>query len=368
MAITEIDRNMKDRLNTHYKLSSDLALLSDKRLKTLLSKSGKEFEAGWGQSGDLNISGKRVFVKRIPLTDLEMANAYSTKNLYKIPTWYNYGIGSAGFGAFRELAAHVKTTNWVREGSCAAFPLLHHHRILTVQNDGDSDLPDLKNYIAYWNGSKTVERYMRDRKKSKHQLVLFIEAFTPLPEWIVKNPLKLTAMLPRATKCIDFLHQNGVIHFDGHEQNWLTDGKDVFLTDFGLLLDKEFELSKAEMQFFHKHRHYDYAQVVTAFGNELIEIYLHKHKKPFELIKKELKNSSNGSGSEMVAVIRAAMHLHESKQIKLPASLYGFIAKHQSVIYTKNEFFHTLARGKKTSELYPARKLLQLLRGSGVVV
>jgi len=357
---------LRDRLNKHYKLSTDLALLSDNRLKTLLSKANSKFDSGWGQSGVVELNGKKVFVKRIPLTDLELANAYSTKNLYKIPTWYNYGVGSAGFGAFRELAAHVKTTNWVRDGSCTFFPLLHHHRILATKVAGESDLPDLKNYIAYWNGSKTIERYMLDRRRCKHQLVLIVEALTPLADWIASNPLKFGAMFPRAIKCIDFVHSNGMIHFDAHMENWLTDGKDVFLTDFGLVLDKEFELSKLEQQFFNKHRYYDYAQVVNAVGNEWVDIYFSMHKQPLALLEKELKQSPENTDPHMTAVIRKALFLHECKQIKLPASMLKFIAKYQSIIFAKNEFFQTLVTGRKASDKYPARKLRRLLRESGV--
>lgn len=358
---------MRDRLDTHYKISTELALLSDKRLEALLTKTDSKFESGWGQSGVVDFNGNKVFVKRIPLTDIEMANAYSTKNLYKIPTWYNYGVGSAGFGAFRELAAHIKTTHWVREGSCTSFPLLHHHRVLATKHTGNDDLPDLKKYVAYWNGSRTIERYMLDRRKCKHQLVLFVEALTPLADWVAKHPLRLCTMLPRAIKCIDFVRSKGMIHFDAHEENWLTDGKNVYLTDFGLVLDEDFELSKLEQQFFSQHRYYDYAQVVNAFGNELVDIYFSMHAKPLAILENELQQSSKNTDPHMTEVIRKTIFLHESKQFKLPASMVKFIVKNQSVIFAKNRFFQTLLAGRKASDKYPARKLRRLLRESGVV-
>ena len=57
-----------------------------------------------------------MFVKRVPVTDLEYENMFSTRNLYDIPTYYNYGFGSAGFGVYRELVTHVKASNWVLAG------------------------------------------------------------------------------------------------------------------------------------------------------------------------------------------------------------------------------------------------------------
>jgi len=149
----------------------------DTRLKALLLKS--EFASGWGQTGLVVINGQKVFVKRIPVTVLDMANAYSTKNLYRIPAWYNYGVGSAGFGAFRELAAHLKTTNWVRDGTFSGFPLLHYHRILTSDERGP-DTSNLREYVDYWNVSKTIQSYMDGRGDCKHQLLISLEFLTPL--------------------------------------------------------------------------------------------------------------------------------------------------------------------------------------------
>lgn len=77
-----------------------------------------------------------MFVKRIPLTDVEHRRWFSTRNHFRMPTFYNYGVGSAGFGAWRELVAHIKTTNWVLEGACPNFPLLLHWRLLSRKDDG----------------------------------------------------------------------------------------------------------------------------------------------------------------------------------------------------------------------------------------
>lgn len=45
----------------------------------------------------------------MPLTDVELRpeNVRSTANLFGLPTFYQYGVGSAGFGARRELAVHL---------------------------------------------------------------------------------------------------------------------------------------------------------------------------------------------------------------------------------------------------------------------
>ena len=51
----------------------------------------------------------------LPLTDLELqpAHRHSTANLFGLPPYYHYRIGSCGFGSWRELEAHRMTTEWV---------------------------------------------------------------------------------------------------------------------------------------------------------------------------------------------------------------------------------------------------------------
>jgi CBS domain-containing protein len=63
----------------------------------------------------VQLGKRKVFVKRIPVTDLELANPYSTRNLHSLSNYYNYGLGSAGLGVYREIIANIKTTNWLRD-------------------------------------------------------------------------------------------------------------------------------------------------------------------------------------------------------------------------------------------------------------
>jgi hypothetical protein len=52
-------------------------------------------------------SSVAVFAKRIPLTDLERRaeNVMSTANLFSLSLYCHYGVGSAGGGVWREVAA-----------------------------------------------------------------------------------------------------------------------------------------------------------------------------------------------------------------------------------------------------------------------
>ena len=84
---------------------------------------------------DRDADGTPVFVKSIPLTGAELANPGSTRNHYGLPPNFQYGVGSAGFGAYRELAAHMATTQWALDGTNEHFPLLHS-RVLPLPEEG----------------------------------------------------------------------------------------------------------------------------------------------------------------------------------------------------------------------------------------
>ncbi|MGA5124751.1 hypothetical protein ACPCAG_15780 [Streptomyces pseudogriseolus] len=68
---------------------------------------------------------------------------------------------------------------------------------------------------------------------------------------------------------ISFMNAGGLLHFDAHFQNILTDGRRLFFTDFGLALSSRFELAADEAEFFEQHRTYDPCYAVTHLVNWL---------------------------------------------------------------------------------------------------
>lgn len=53
------------------------------------------------------------------------------------------------------------------------------------------------------------------------------------------------------------MSSRGLVHFDAHFNNVLTDGRLVYFADFGLAMSSGFELSAAEAQFLSDHLAYD---------------------------------------------------------------------------------------------------------------
>jgi hypothetical protein len=66
-----------------------------------------------------------------------------------------------------------------------------------------------------------------------------------------------------------FMNERGMLHFDLHRANLLTDGAQIYVGDYGLALCADFDLAPAEREFFEAHRLYDRGYVDWAFGEWL---------------------------------------------------------------------------------------------------
>ena len=100
------------RRQTYFRLNSHLAQLDNQQLYGLLA-GGKAAEK---QNRVVKLGSTRIFVKRVPVTYLEYIHMHSTANYYDLPSYFNFGGCGGGLGVFREIATHIKTTNWVLGG------------------------------------------------------------------------------------------------------------------------------------------------------------------------------------------------------------------------------------------------------------
>jgi hypothetical protein len=259
------------RLLAYRTASTRLSLLSDRQLGEAVAAADPLGFGIGGRSAELDIDGTRVFVKRIPLTDVETRseNARSTANLFGLPTFYQYGVGSAGFGAWRELAVHTMTTNWVLGNQYAGFPLMYHWRVLPDSPpEGFADeFGSIDGAVAYWEGSPAVRERLEAIGRSSSSLVLFLEHVPQtLARWLSGHrdaarksgdgspyPWVEEALARGAA----FMSSQGLVHFDAHFANILTDGQLLYFADFGLALSSDFELSEAEAKFLSNHLAYD---------------------------------------------------------------------------------------------------------------
>ncbi|WP_399088880.1 protein kinase family protein [Streptomyces sp. BBFR2] len=260
------------RLAAYADAGARLALLSDRDLGAAVAAAPVHGSGVGGRRTEMEAGGRRVFVKRVPLTDLELRPEHvrSTANLFGLPLQYQYGAGSAGFGAWRELAAHLMTTAWALRGAYAGFPLLYHWRVLPDRPPDDfADLfGGVAGTVAHWDGSAAVRHRLEAIGSSSSSLVLFLEH---VPRTLTDHLgdvrrgawaepggaapyLWAESELRRGT---EFMSARGLVHFDAHFRNLLTEGRQVYFTDFGLALSRDFDLSPEEHAFLTGHLAYD---------------------------------------------------------------------------------------------------------------
>ncbi|MFJ2770937.1 protein kinase family protein [Streptomyces sp. NPDC087300] len=279
--MTERDPLRAARLARHGEVSTRLALLSDHRLGEAVAAAAPLGAGIGGRSAELDVAGTRVFVKRVPLTDVESRpeNVRSTANVFGLPTFYQYGVGSAGFGAWRELAVHTMTTDWVLGGAHAGFPLTYHWRILpdTPPEGFTDEFGGLAGAVAHWEGSPAVRERLEAIGRASSSLVLFLEHLPhTLADWLDDHggtgggdgpPHWIEEQLADGAA---FMSSRGLVHFDAHFANVLTDGRLLYFADFGLALSSGFDLSPEEIRFHADHLAYDHHYTAAFLLNHYV--------------------------------------------------------------------------------------------------
>lgn len=233
------------------RLSVRLGSCSDGELATLLD-AGRNGSVGvGGTSVVVDVDGTSVFAKRVPLTDLELAHPHSTANLFGLPLHCQYGIGSPGFSAWRELAANSMVTEAVLSGESEAFPLLHHWRVLPGRPPVADEYADIEAAAAALGGGLAVRARLEALAAASSSLVMIWEHSPhPLAPWLADDPVgKAISVEQQLLEITRVLHDRGLLHMDGHFHNMRVDGGRIYLTDFGLATSAGFDLTTAEHDF-----------------------------------------------------------------------------------------------------------------------
>ena len=360
--------DLSTRIDTYYKLNTHLIYLDNEQLNSRFGD--KSNTRGWGENHVIKFGKSKVFVKRIPVTDLEYKHMFSTKNLYDLPTYYNYGVGSAGFGVFRELLTHIRTTNWVLQGAIESFPLMYHYRILPRSGEKvDLDMDWYSRYVKYWNGNEDIGRYIIDRTNAKYEVALFLE-YIPyqFSKWFEKNIDHLNAFINEVLDTLTFLRKNGIIHFDVHFNNIVTDGNKPYLTDFGLVLDRRFDLRETERMFFRKNTYYDYGEFLSCFGEHLLSMYrgLAKTKK------KKIMEKYGMKGDErypefFIPLLENISEICADGFMMLDKNYLEVVIKYRAIIILMLEFFGDMTQNDEKDTKYSDTKLKRLLQATEIL-
>ncbi|WP_433340967.1 hypothetical protein [Streptomyces sp. CA-253872] len=248
-----------------------LAALDDAALARLLATSTPLAAGIGGRTARLDVAGTPVFVKRVPLPAREAAER-STADPYGLPLVCHYGMGaSPAGGAWRELEAHRAAAEW------GLAPRLYHWRVLRESEPPPlpQELADQDAVLKSW-GPEAARR-TEDVSKARASLALFME-YVPqtLHDWLAprvrgesgaRDVARVAAQLDDAARTMS---AKGLVHFDGHWGNVLTDGHRVLYTDFGLALADTFTLTPQETAFLAAHRDHDLGYARSFLVNWLL--------------------------------------------------------------------------------------------------
>ncbi len=275
----DADERLDQRRRAHHALATRLAGMSDAALAALLTAPAPSLNGNGAEV--IEVDGAKVFVKKIALTDLERsADAErATANLFNLPLFCRYELG---FGAWRELSACLRASAWALSGECVLFPLVHHWRVLPrTPTPPTAELEArLQRALDYWDRSEAIAARVEALWGASASLVLFLE-YVPkmLLVWLADrsgaerpDAAMETAILrfhDEWRRAAAFMNERGMLHFDLHRANLLTDGAQIYVADYGLALCADFDLAPAEREFLEAHRLYDRGYVDWAFGEWL---------------------------------------------------------------------------------------------------
>jgi hypothetical protein len=165
------------------------------------------------------------------------------------------------------------TTNWVLAQEFEGFPLTYHWRVLPHPGQSlPEEIADVEKTVAYWGGGQAVRRRIEGLRDSTASIALFLEYIPQnLHDWLgvqVKSDdetaERACAMVMKELEAgTSFMNARGLLHFDAHFQNIMTDGRRLFFADYGLALSSRFDLSEHEVEFFDRHQTYDHCYSLT---------------------------------------------------------------------------------------------------------
>jgi hypothetical protein len=157
---------------------------------------------------------------------------------------------------------------------------MYHWRVLPeAAAPLPEELADVERVVAHWGGDAGVRDRIEGLQQASASLALFLE-YIPLNlhQWLTGQLAAGDEAAERACALVEselaagtaFMNSRGLLHFDAHFENILTDGHRLYFTDYGLSLSSHFDLSPDGIDFFDRHRGYDRDYTVSYFANWLV--------------------------------------------------------------------------------------------------
>jgi hypothetical protein len=249
------------RRSRHDRVAATLATLGDDEVAALVRAAPTVGTGVGGGCSKADVDGVPVFVKRVPITERELANPHNTANVFDLPVACQYGmyrLAGPSFGAWRELAANLSVTEGILAGETESFALLHHWRVLPGRSPVAAEHIDIDAVVGQFGGNHAVRARLDALTNATSSLVLFLEHLPDgLPRWL-SDPIGRAAVVERQLfDIVAFLRRREILHLDGHFGNIRADDDRLYLVDFGLASSLRFDLSDAERDFAARNAEHD---------------------------------------------------------------------------------------------------------------
>ena len=134
-----------------------------------------------------------------------------------------------------------------------------------------------------------------------------------------------------------------------------TDGRRPYLTDWGLVLDADFELTEQERAFYDAHRLYDYAELIACLDGVLYRRYNALTDAGKQRVQQRLGLPADTKDDAIVAAIGANIEQIAAEYVlPLDPRYVGCVVKYQSVMAVMSGFLFGLQRNSRKDTPYPA--------------
>jgi hypothetical protein len=186
--------------------------------------------------------------------------------------------------------------------------------------------------------------------------------------WLFDHPGNIDRVMADVRDTISFLSDHGIIHFDAHYFNILTDGRRSYLTDFGLALDRSFALSTAEKSFYRRNIQYDYGELLWCLGAHLHRLYQELPEPGKSRIVEKFGIGEQAPFEERMSVLLDHIdEIHAQGMMKLDRRFVANLVRYRNVIRLMADFYAEMRGGNKKDASLKHARLRRLLRETGFV-
>lgn len=173
-------------------------------------------------------------------------------------------------------------------------------------------------------------------------------------------------MIDRLCSTITFLRSHGIVHFDAHLNNVVGDGQTVCLTDFGLVVDPQFELNSSERGFLARHSHYDYGEAIASTGFLVRWSFGSLEPEAKARVVRKYGMDAVRGDQHLGILLEHVDDLAAEGDLALEPEYVAAMVRYRPVIQYMHTFLTTLRRDPRKRTPYDDRELRRLLDACGV--